>query len=542
MDVTDMVEYNIDVNSLSSSFFHLDRNDPTAGFPFDASNLSGHTIPAKITQTARPPPSTPTSPSPGDGLGLRLQLGSHLAQHIRHQLEEQKGYTSTVGISTNKLLSKLVGNVNKPKGQTTLMPPYITAPDDDAGSNVTLFLDRHDIGKIPGIGFKTAQKIRQHVLDRPAAHETGLVYGGTKEKVFVGYVRRHESLNAEVLERLLAGPGVPKGLGEKVWGLVNGVDDSEVGKAKDVPQQISIVSHLSLGHIYIRLSSLNSLQEDSYIKLDGMPELKKQMTVLSISLIKRMRLDLTAEADDDDNAVTLLEEESKHSGLAVLSRRWIAHPRTLRLTTRPRPPRNPDGSRSRLFNRVSKSSEMPFFIFTLKLPVDILAEKLVNETLIPLFRQLHPEKSGWDLSLVNICASNMSHTAAETKDGAGRDIARMFRRQENVLKEWKVEDLDVLPSQHIAEDTQDDLKTATPTEEEGKEHGSEDIVIASQESLTAEDCWNDEEDIAEHGYSCQACGAVMPSFAMVAHQRYVSSRVYFQRVNPGIAVRHVSAA
>ena len=244
MDVTDMVQFNMDVlnsHDLTSSFFHLDRNDPTAGFPFDASTVSGHIFPATVLRAGSTPSVTSTSFGPCDGLSLRLRLGSHLAQYMRHQLEEQKGYTSTVGISTNKLLSKLIGNTNKPRGQTTLMPPY-TSSDDHASSNMTLFLDSHDIGQIPGIGFKTAQKIRGHVLGRPAAHDSGLVYGGTKEQVSVGDVRLHIDVDAQNLERILAGPGVPKGIGEKVWGLINGVDDTEVGKAKDVPQQISIVS------------------------------------------------------------------------------------------------------------------------------------------------------------------------------------------------------------------------------------------------------------------------------------------------------------
>lgn len=174
----------------------------------------------------------------------RLILGSHLAQHLRHQLEEHKGYTSTVGISTNKLLSKLVGKVNKPKGQTTLIPPYQEGLLNAGGSNVINFLDSHDIGQIPGIGFKTAQKLRQYLLQRPAAFETGLVYGGTKENVSVRDVRLHNGMNAEVLERVLGGAHVPKGLGSKVWGLINGIDETHVGKAKDVPQQISIVWHI----------------------------------------------------------------------------------------------------------------------------------------------------------------------------------------------------------------------------------------------------------------------------------------------------------
>ena len=65
--------------------------------------------------------------------------------------------------------------------------------------------------------------------------------GPTKEQVSVGDVRRYPGMNAEVLEKLFAGPGTPKGFGEKVWGLINGIDNSEVAKARYVPQQISIV-------------------------------------------------------------------------------------------------------------------------------------------------------------------------------------------------------------------------------------------------------------------------------------------------------------
>ena len=155
MDVTDLVDYNsalLNHNDLTASFFHLDKNDPTVGFSFDASSVCGHTFPAAFRTPAHKPGST-DDPFANDSVDLllRLRLGSHLAQHLRHQLEEHQDYTCTVGIGTNKLNSKLVGNVNKPNGQTTLVPPY--NPDLSGGrSNVIDFIDGHDIGKIPGIG------------------------------------------------------------------------------------------------------------------------------------------------------------------------------------------------------------------------------------------------------------------------------------------------------------------------------------------------------------------------------------------------------
>ena len=98
MDVTDLVDYNsalLNHNDLNNSFFHLDRNDPTVGFPFNASSVCGHTFPASLTTQTSTSICTyiPTSEDSSDLL-LRLCLGSHLARYLRHQLEEQKGYST----------------------------------------------------------------------------------------------------------------------------------------------------------------------------------------------------------------------------------------------------------------------------------------------------------------------------------------------------------------------------------------------------------------------------------------------------------------
>ena len=163
-----------------------------------------------------------------------------------------------MGISTNKLLSKLVGNVNKPNDQTTLLPPYNS---DDGNDNVTSFIDGHEVGKLPGIGFKIAQKLRAHVLQRPAEYNDGLVYGGTKEDILVGDVRQYPNIGPEVLEQILGGPGTPHGIGAKVYGLLCGCDDSEVGQARDVPTQISL--------------------EDSYTRLDTIRQVQEELLSLS---------------------------------------------------------------------------------------------------------------------------------------------------------------------------------------------------------------------------------------------------------------------
>ena len=536
LDVTDLVDFNLNIlnfNSLADSFFHLDRTDPTVGFSYDASSFSGSIYPsgeanhgmdnfslsANITYASLAAANAIASQ---DLLAMRLRLGSHLAQHLRHQLEEQKGYTATVGISTNKLVSKLVGNVNKPKNQTTLIPPY-TAASEITESNVLRFMDNHEIGKIPGIGFKLSQKIRTHVLGHEAKFHEGLVYGGTKEHVLVRDVRLYPGMCPVILDEILKGPGSHQGIGSRVWGLLHGVDDTEVGKARSVPKQISI--------------------EDSYLRLNTFKDVSKELRMLAASLIRRMRIDLTAPAEDE--AEVSDPETGPNLDVAISApKRWLAHPRTVRLTTRPRPPLRPDGTRSRTFTRISRSSPMPFFVFSLTENVEVLVDKLVDEIIIPLFRKLHPGSSGWDLSLVNIGATDMMETAGDSKDADGRDIGRMFQRQDEVLREWKVEDKDVLPSQYFrndqkkvlytskvsiedaadernqeSEDMQMDSEVIKEAEQTNHSRGSEDDIPLTQ-SLLNDDDWDSSETESAERHTCGTCGAIMPSFAMGAHERF----------------------
>ncbi|KAH5163369.1 hypothetical protein HBI73_049610 [Parastagonospora nodorum] len=499
MDVSDIIDYNTGVlnsSNLSNSFFCLSKTDPTLGFEFDATRLAGYAFPDALEHTL-------AITTPVDLLQLRLLLASHLAQYIRNRLEQEKGYTATVGISTNKLLAKLVGNRHKPNAQTTLLPPY-TSDHTDISDNVTLFMDDHEIGKIPGIGFKIAQKLRTHVLQRPAAIDTGLVYGGTKESVLVRDVREYPGLGPELLERLLGGNGAPHGIGARIWELLNGCDSAEVGQARQVPTQISI--------------------EDSYIRLDTINEVTKELSMLAASLLTRMHADLL----EDE------EEEAAHDAQSIPSKRWLAHPKTLRLSTRPRPPQNPDGSRNRSFARISKSTPMPSFVFNLKDSVEGIVERLVRETLLPLFRRLHPEKSGWNLSLVNVAAANMADAARE-RGGVGRDIGKMFRQQDDVLKQWRVSEGDggmgdmegILPvvdgeQTPLAVDVDDEAELKVPRLLTSNS-GSEDIPTPSQEAPDVAECdWQseDEEMGDAESYRCEVCGAVMPLFAMFAHDRF----------------------
>lgn len=222
LDVTDIIDYNqalLNLNDLSHSYFYLRGDDPTIGFSFDATQTAGHEYPEVSGQAADVEDIAVTD----QWLAIRLRLGSHLARYLRHRLEEDKGYTSTVGISTSKVLAKLAGNVHKPKDQTTLMPPYCkTLAGLD--SNVTSFIDSHNIGKVPGIGFKMSQKLRNLVIAKDKAVHDHSIYGNSEDPVFVRDVRLFPGMGPELLEKVLGGPGQERGIGFKAWALLNGVN------------------------------------------------------------------------------------------------------------------------------------------------------------------------------------------------------------------------------------------------------------------------------------------------------------------------------
>lgn len=400
-----------------------------------------------------------------------------------------------------------MGNLHKPHNQTTLLPPYYG--DDDRKGNVTLFLDDHEVGKIPGIGFKIAQKLRAFVQERQTRNDQA--NENSEEKVLVGDVRKLPAISAEALEQALGGPGIPHGIGKRIWDLLNGRDDTEVGQARDVPRQISI--------------------EDSYGRLDTVEVAWKELQKLAVSLVKRMHADLTSISEEDENPTYQAAETATED---LSNRRWLAFPKTIRLSTCPRGPLNTDGSRNRSAARISRSAPLPNFIFSLKDSVPSLAARLVTDVLIPLFRKLHPEKN-WNLAIMNVAATNIVDAASE-KGGPGRDIAKMFRRQDTVLKQWKIEEdpkidnteeseslVSMSEDQKIIDtDKSDSTISMSKDQDIVGRSGSEDLPTRSQEEPSGPGEWESgDEDMTDDGlFRCEQCGAIMPVFAAAAHDRW----------------------
>ncbi|KAI0426519.1 DNA/RNA polymerase [Xylaria sp. FL1042] len=476
LDVTDVVAYNaelLNAHALGTSFFQLDRNDPVKGFAFDGARFYGCLQPeAKRAAHAGAGAGSENENENGvidleNPLCVRLMLASHLAGYLRHKLDEDFGYTSSGGVSTNKLLAKLAGNINKPNNQTTLL---VT---DGA---VEAFMDAHNIRKVPGIGSRIAQLIEEYMLSRPAVQRDR----EGSNNITVGDVRRYPGMSPGLLEQILDRPGAERGSGEKVWNLLHGVDPSEVKEASDVPTQISI--------------------EDTYMArpLQTPAEVHRELHALATSLIRRMRVDLME--PEDVYPAAAAAAATAQNGTATTTtmgstprRRWLAYPKTIRLSTRGGPKRtgvpaavgsstSSSGVEVPNFSRSSRSAPLPSFVFqytssstssssssiphappstslSTSPPIPIpcttiscedLASRLVTESLLPLFRRLHPSRSGGglNLALLNICVTNMVLVARdESGSGSGssvaapgRDIGRMFRTQEDKLREWTVYD------------------------------------------------------------------------------------------------------
>lgn len=404
------------------------------------------------------------------------------------------------------------------------------------------------------IGKKLAQKLRTYILQRPSeldlSAKANLVLQDER-KVLVRDVRKYPGMGAEILERILGGPGSPHGIGARIWDLLNGCDNVEVGQAREMPTQISI--------------------EDSYIRLDTLDDVLKELHMLATSLIKRMHTDLLVDEEDDDNDDDDDDDDdkdlnnernntdtSKPSVSNNLARkRWLAFPKTIRLSTRPRlPAPNPDGSRNRSFARTSRSAPMPNFIFSLKENIVSLSERLVSDALVPLFRRLHPEKNGWNLSLVNVAATNMvvaasDHRAktggASSSSSVGRDIGKMFRRQDEVLRPWKVieeepkvKETDVsemtAATNELLQNPEQQQQRRRLAEQETNETTpvqwtQEDVQVQVQAVDMAE-AWEQSEDAyddedmanADETFQCPQCRAVLPLFATEAHNRWHEQR------------------
>ena len=84
-----------------------------------------------------------------------LATATEVAQVIRQQIFDELNLTASAGIAPNKFLAKIASDWEKPNGQYVIKP-----------SRVLAFLTPLPVGKIPGVGKVTQQKMRALGIER----------------------------------------------------------------------------------------------------------------------------------------------------------------------------------------------------------------------------------------------------------------------------------------------------------------------------------------------------------------------------------------
>ncbi|MGI9565641.1 MAG: DNA polymerase IV [Nitrosopumilus sp.] len=84
-----------------------------------------------------------------------FKKASHLAQQIKNSIREKVKLSCSIGVSPNKLISKIASNFQKPDGLTVVPPDKIHE-----------FLGPLKIRTIPGIGNKTEKRFAEMSLER----------------------------------------------------------------------------------------------------------------------------------------------------------------------------------------------------------------------------------------------------------------------------------------------------------------------------------------------------------------------------------------
>ncbi|SPO21586.1 related to DNA Polymerase iota (POLI) [Ustilago trichophora] len=337
----------------------------------------------------------------------RMVAAAQLAFYLRQRISNEVGLTCSAGIAPSKSLAKLVGALHKPNQQTAFCPPIAGSTALEEARllhHINTFLDPLDLRKLPGFGRVVVDKIRDHL--HPDSNSSKVQSNGRarpnfmdpinvsddegekkKVKVTVGTARKMLSL--EQMVELFG-----EVIGPRLWALVCGRDIEPVIPAPDFPLQLSI--------------------EDTYPypSLRG-PAIHAEIRRLSVSLLRRLELELTTQPPMPLNHPTPLSQETVIKNESVTIRDyhedppqpstgkgggWLRFPLKLRLSVR-----------QGWNNRVSKQTKMPVEIFELDQPRDVRAAAIAKACR-GLLRALigGDDVVGDGMNLINIAALELS--------------------------------------------------------------------------------------------------------------------------------------
>ncbi len=128
----------------------------------------------------------------------------NLGKRLKREIFEKEKLTCTVGIGPNKTIAKLATEKAKPNGLKVIRP-----------KEVEKFLDSLDVDDLPGIGPKTAEKLR---------------------KIGINKIFELKKLSKEKLKEMFGK------VGEKIWQKARGIDEEEVSSEeviKSIGRQIT---------------------------------------------------------------------------------------------------------------------------------------------------------------------------------------------------------------------------------------------------------------------------------------------------------------
>jgi DNA polymerase iota len=302
------------------------------------------------------------------------------------------------------LLAKLMCAKHKPAEQTVFLPENHT--------EVLQYLDTYEVRSLNGFGGAIVNKLRACLGGEQLGHSgTEWINGGLGLDPQTALVEARDRdppvpLTVSLCRKAFTAQSLVdlfgQRLGPRLWGLLHGIDHDEVIPAPLYPHQISI--------------------EDTFRGLRGQAQ-HEQLHILSMSLLRRLEVELVEDEGDlsqpltlKNEPVTLPSEEGREhpldlKGMSVRTyveqdspsqemacrRAWRRYPLSVRLSIR-----------QGWENRTSKQTRMPVEVFDLSLSRSQRATALAA-TLEGLRRSLiatHGDR-GEGINLINIAALDL---------------------------------------------------------------------------------------------------------------------------------------